>query len=208
MRVLNYLSLVILIGSLFSCGDSSSSEETNSAEIKKEEAQKHETMRIDSLTFYNHLADSLFEAQNVNDGIVALESALKFSKNEDSLKILRTRAIQYVQLKEYDRAIRDYSLLILDNKPDKDLYFERADCYINTKNTQYAVNDLKEAIALGHPEASKIHDKINPLKKRIIRYITRCCDGTESTAKGKGACSRHKGVCDWNEPVYEEYRDY
>lgn len=61
---------------------------------------------------------------------------------------------------------------------------------------------------MGSTEAEKSYNKFNPLRKKVISYTTRCCDGTSSSSKGRGTCSHHGGVCNWNEPIYEEYRQY
>ena len=61
----------------------------------------------------------------------------------------------------------------------------------------------------GTQEGVKLYNKLNPIKRRVILYQTMCCDGTASpsNAKGRGACSHHGGVCDWNKPIYQEYRE-
>jgi tetratricopeptide (TPR) repeat protein len=41
-----------------------------------------------------------------------------------------------------------------------------------------------------------------------IREAVADCDGSTSSATGRGACSHHGGVCAWNAPVYEESRKY
>lgn len=108
----------------------------------------------------------------------------------------------------YKEALPLVSELISKLPNDADLLCKRAMCLHKTGNTQEAVNDLKTAMQLGSSEAESLHEKINPIKKRVAYYTTLCCDGTYSTATGRGACSWHGGVCDWNHPVYEEYRKY
>src|SRR5690606_41486298 len=104
-----------------------------------------------------------------------------------------------------------YTLSLHDALPissNDELLYSRALCYSKSGQTADAVRDCRKAMKLGNKEANKLHEKINPIKKRIAYYVTRCCDGTTSNAKGRGACSHHGGVCNWNEPVYEEYRKY
>lgn len=207
-----FISIFLIFLTLPSCDDSRDEVHDKAQSIYDSQASHKEHLiemsRIDSLHFYTNIADSLFENKKIKEGINSLDSALNFANYSDEIKILKVRVIHLVSLKRYEAAIEDYSTLIKRGQANKDYYFERAICHKNRNETQLAVNDLKEAIKLGHEEADKLHNKINPIRKRVSYYVTRCCDGTTSNAKGRGACSRHGGVCNWNEPVYEEYRKF
>lgn len=56
-------------------------------------------------------------------------------------------------------------------------------------------------------EEEKYHyETITTYERKITGYCTLCNDGTysPSCATGRGACSHHGGVKEWNAPVYSE----
>ncbi|RZJ84224.1 MAG: tetratricopeptide repeat protein [Chryseobacterium sp.] len=122
--------------------------------------------------------------------------------------IISTAANQYFKAKKYKSALTEYATLISFDNADSEIYYQRAYCYYKLGNLKEAVADLTHSKSLGYESAITLYNKVNPLKKRISYYVTRCCDGSTSSAKGRGACSWHGGVCNWNDPVYEEYRKY
>lgn len=208
------IKLVILFlcfSSLVGCGG------RDTVQIEKEEQeqkefnlkyQKLEDARIDTLNQYIGKADNQFKIKKYSEGVLFLDTACKFANVVEKNDIIARRATVLVDLKRYKDAINDYSLLIAKKVKEKDNYFLRAVCFKKIRKTQRAVDDLVQAISLGNADAEILHNKINPIRKRIAYYETLCCDGTTSDAKGRGACSHHGGVCDWNNPVYEEYRKY
>jgi tetratricopeptide (TPR) repeat protein len=118
------------------------------------------------------------------------------------------KVAQDVRAGNYGSANSELTRIIKTYGKDADALYLRAVCRNKLGKTEEAVADLKLAIDKGHGEANTLHEKINPLRKRIVGTITRCCDGTSSSATGRGACSHHRGVCDWNEPIYETSRKY
>jgi hypothetical protein len=57
----------------------------------------------------------------------------------------------------------------------------------------------------------KSHAKtVTKYKEEIVGYCTLCNDGTYSPtcATGRGACSHHGGVAQWNAPVYDQVAYY
>ena len=57
------------------------------------------------------------------------------------------------------------------------------------------------------PEEEKYHyETVTTYERKITGYCTLCNDGTYSPtcATGRGACSHHGGVKEWNSPVYSE----
>lgn len=169
----------------------------------------------DSLYHYLTKGNHFLKAENRIDAIHTFEKASLFTDQigssliEKNLEPIYSEEANHLKnSKKYKEAISLYSHLISHYGAKNSFLKSRAACYLKTKETQKAVDDLKEAIKNGDEEAVQIHEKINPLRRRVAYYITRCCDGSTSNAKGRGACSHHGGVCDWNEPVYEEYRKY
>ncbi|MGB3988753.1 MAG: hypothetical protein WBK67_03640 [Minisyncoccales bacterium] len=58
-----------------------------------------------------------------------------------------------------------------------------------------------------HPEVPEVYDyeTVTTYNKEVVGYCTLCKDGTYSPtcATGRGACSHHGGVLQWNAPVYK-----
>ena len=180
---------------------------TEEARLATLRAEKIERSRKDSLNYYISKADNAVKVNKMAAAILLTNSALNFAGSESNILVHKRASIQ-LKAKQYKDAITDYTTLISSGHSLNDTYFERALYFNKLNKKQEAVNDLKRAIELGNKDAEKLHEKINPLKRRVTYYVTRCCDGTTSSAKGRGACSHHDGVCNWNDPVYEEYRQY
>jgi tetratricopeptide (TPR) repeat protein len=206
MKRINLLSLFLML-LLISCEFKSNEEviKEKEDEIAKENLEK---ARLDSINYYlNTSADFLNQKKN-DIAILYLDSALTISEYNEKDSILSKRSMLLYEERRFDVAIEDFTTLINSEVNKSINLYKRALCFIGLRKTQEAVDDLKIAISIGNVQAEELHEKINPLKRRIAYYVTRCCDGSTSNATGRGACSRHGGVCNWNEPVYEEYRKY
>lgn len=204
-RIISFFAVILLLQSCVESDFQVSSEEEKAYGAAVLQLQQ---ARQDSLNTYLGKAEEQFNNKKVEFGIQYLDSALIYATADKRNEIHAQKAQLYVDKKKYDDAIAEYSQLIHVKHDIEESYYQRALCYQKQRKTQEAVNDLKQAVALGHVEAGELHEKINPIKKRVAYYETRCCDGTTSNARGRGACSHHGGVCNWNAPVYEEYRKY
>lgn len=173
---------------------------------------KAEFIRKDSLHFY-------FKKLNQEDpqeAFAILQNVEKFAvapREIDTFKLIkkvvsRRFAKSLVKKGQRKAALVVYNGLLEENPKDGDLLYDRANYFIEAGNIKAAVADLTTSIDAGNALASKLYNKVNPLRRKVAYYVTRCCDGTTSNATGRGACSWHGGVCNWNEPVYEEYRKY
>ena len=129
---------------------------------------------------------------------------IKQAKKELSLKLINVSMMSA----DYKSALSQLKRLIDDNPKQFDLFYKRAVCNLKLGNIRLAVNDLNLAKDSGFKQATVLYNKVNPVRRRVAYYTTRCCDGSTSSATGRGACSWHGGVCNWNDPVYEEYRKY
>jgi len=185
-------------------------------EAKKKAEEQAEQERKDSLEFYLQTGRIALKKQNAAQGEVALAKAMQFVVADSERKLLEEEKIYIAALRSreliktgnYKKALTELNTLIAKSPGNDALFYSRALCYSKTGQMADAVSDCKKAMELGNEEADKLHEKINPIRKRVAYYVTRCCDGSTSYAKGRGACSHHGGVCDWNDPVYEEYRKY
>ena len=174
---------------------------------KIQEEQKLAEQEKDSLRKYTALADSAFKVKNVASAAIYNDQALRYAKKDDIKNIIANAAKYKHLLKQWEDAIKEYTTLIGLTHKDS-IYYQRALCYIQQKQIKEAAQDLQIAIKLGYKEAETLHNKINPIKRKLIGTETRCCDGSTSYSTGKGACSHHGGVCNWNAPVYREFREY
>jgi tetratricopeptide (TPR) repeat protein len=209
--------LLMIIAAVSSCGHVNANTEQERIEdayqdslkqVLKPEEEKRAAERLDSLMNYCHLSDSLELKHQWKKAIFHLDSALLISSSKGKDSLFEKRAALHFRAHQYELAIVDYTNLIDRSVNYAENLYQRALCYQKQNEIQLAVNDLKEAIELGHEEAETLHEKINPERKRIAYYVTRCRDGSTSNASGRGACSHHGGVKNWNEPVYETYRKY
>jgi tetratricopeptide (TPR) repeat protein len=189
---------------------------TDQEEKVKAEVQKEEQIRNDSLTFYINASSDLANKHKTDEALKKIEKAVSFAKLATDKKrvsveennILTVKTLDLVTSKKYKLALPALNELISKEGSNSNLLYNRAICYSKTGKIKEAVEDCKTAMELGDEKSTKLHNKINPIKKRIAYYVTRCCDGSTSNATGRGACSHHGGVCDWADPVYEEYRKY
>ncbi|CAD0009911.1 hypothetical protein [Flavobacterium chungangense] len=180
------------------------------------ETQRREQIRNDSLVFYLDASSKLADNHKTSEALKKLEKANSFAKLPSDIdkiaieknKIASIKTFDLVKSKNYKLALPALNELISKEGNNPNLFYNRAICYSKTGKIKEAVYDCKTAMELGDKNAEKLYNKINPIKKRIAYYVTRCCDGTTSSATGRGACSHHGGVCNWSEPVYEEYRKY
>lgn len=176
-------------------------------ETERIEKEQREQQRLDSLNYYYQRSIQQSDRKRYRQAIKEITRSIEFAEEgKDSLA--RKRAEWYMKTKQYALAIADYSILIDHYKVSSEYYYNRARCYLKIKEKQEAVDDLRSAMRYGSKKANKLYEQVNPERKRVAYYVTRCCDGSTSSAKGRGACSHHRGVCSWNDPVYQTYRKY
>src|SRR5258708_7150966 len=183
---------------------------------EKQAAAAREQQRNDSLIFYLQATDLQRQGDKIAGASAQLQRAAAFAttpsdkdhiaKEEDFISILRINDM--IASGRYKKAIPELNILIAHIPDNADLFFNRAFCYSRTGHMEEAVHDCKSAADLGNKEAEQLNDKINPVMKRVSGYMTQCCDGSYSDAKGREACSHHGGVCNCNSPTDEQYRKY
>lgn len=137
-------------------------------------------------------------------------SLVKTTAEKDSVQVvdthLRSQLLQQqLDKRNYRAALTTVNQLLANERKPK-MWFYRARCYIGLDSMQLAVNDLDSA--RDYQPAKRLYEKVNPEKRRITGYCTLCADGSISYATGRGACSWHGGVAEWNHPIYETYRKY
>ncbi|HEX8577706.1 MAG TPA: tetratricopeptide repeat protein [Flavobacterium sp.] len=179
-------------------------------------ADQKEQQRKDSLNYYIEQSNQLGKSHKIEAANQKLQYAMAFANfanekekiEKEKIGLVAIKTLDLVKGGKYQDALPKLDNLINSDPTNPEFLYNRAICYSKIGKIQEAVNELKPLIQVGNTDAEKLHDKINPIKKRISYYVTRCMDGSTSNAKGRGACSHHGGVKNWNEPVYEEYRKY
>lgn len=175
-----------------------------------------EQQRKDSLIYYIEQSRQLSRQHKIDEANKQLKQAMIFASTpsdqdliaKEKTGIATIRTTDLLKTGKYRDALPEIDALLAVDPSNADLLYNRAVCYSKTGNIKDAVNDLMPLVKAGNADAEKLHNKINPVRKKIVGYETLCCDGSMSSARGRGACSHHGGVCDWNHPIYEEYRKY
>lgn len=174
----------------------------------KAEKEKLEQARIDNVLYFETVSDSLKNKNKTSQAIDYLDSAISLSVYKEEGNLFQKKANYCFEIRDYETALEYYDRLIGKKLILDTNYYQRALCHKKNGDIKAAVEDLYFSKKEGHEAAAELYEKLNPEKKRIIRYVTRCCDGSTSNSSGSGACSHHGGVCNWNEPVYEIYRKF
>ncbi|MDR6197164.1 hypothetical protein [Siphonobacter sp. SORGH_AS_0500] len=142
--------------------------------------------------------------------LVEIQNQLRDTDTQESKMVRQQLALAYVSTHQFAKALPLYTRLIENESDNSDYLYQRAICFQKSNQTLEAVTDAYHASQYGSKAGEKLYNQLNPEKKRLLYYQTVCCDGSysPSNAKGRGACSHHGGVCDWNYPIYETYRKY
>jgi tetratricopeptide (TPR) repeat protein len=192
------------------------------AQLEKQKAvdlavAKEHQRQDDSVQLFLTEARLLEKTGKLEQAMGKVELAASFAQT-DSAKSTLSNVRSYLEKKwiialvkqgKYEAALPQLATLMeADSSGDKDLHYYRAVCYSKNGQIQEAVNDLKPLLTNGNKAADRLYDQINPITRRVIGHVTRCNDGSTSQATGRGACSHHGGVANWNDPVYEESRKY
>lgn len=166
------------------CGRKKDKEETSSyggASTQRVE-EKTRTAQDDSVISWSNRARDLHYSSKTKEAIKLIDSALKKIKHSDTL--LLQRASYYVDIGQKKKAKQDFDNVRYVSSPD--------------------YSRLKEVI---YPESKKKTDEVasKPARKKVVGHCTLCNDGSYSPtcATGRGACSHHGGVRQYNAPIYE-----
>ena len=154
---------------------------------------------LDKGTRFKELGDTEFNKHNYKKALTNYGEYIKILPEVKEVNY--KRGLCYENLSCYDSAIICFAQFPFNNA------LEIGRCYEKKGDK---IEALKAYKAASTDEGEKQYNRLNPIKRRLLYYQTVCCDGTDSpsNAKGRGACSHHGGVCNWNKPIYEEYREY
>lgn len=169
-------------------------------EIKQQkERQLQEQILLKEAEHFKKLGNIELTQRNYKKALVYFD---KCEKSNAGIIVNYQKGLCLMGLSNYDSAIVVFSAPISDSS-----FIQIGKCYEKQNLKADALRYYKLA---GTEEGEKLYNKLNPIRRRVLYYQTMCCDGSPSpsNAKGRGACSHHGGVCDWNQPVYEEYREF
>lgn len=181
-------------------------------EEKRADSLRLDAIRIDSLQLWLTKSKSASPAESLLD----LKVALKFAvlDHEKSALDSQVRAStfrlssQMIRTGQYRQGLATVQQYLSDHAVTPELWYSRAQCYVRLDSVKLAVDDLDSARNRGYHPAAKLYEVVNPLRRHIAYRITLCNDGSTSGATGRGVCSWHGGVAEWNHPVYETSRKY
>lgn len=177
------------------------------------ESKRKEVVRLDSLRLYLSQADVLLKKNAFAKAIRLYSQSTRFltdKEPEQQWQLHAGLATSYTRMKAYPLAIKEYDELTSQGTLTNEQSYQLALCYQQVGRKTEALSELFKASEAGYSPATKLYDKLNPLLRKLLYYQTVCCDGSDSpsNAKGRGACSHHGGVCNWNKPIYQTYRKY
>ncbi|PLK46179.1 hypothetical protein [Emticicia sp. TH156] len=212
LKVIGFISIfTIFTGDQFFDTIAEINERNRKVELKsiaeQQAINKTERLRKDSLGFYISYAHLYQKQKKYKKAINQLVNAQKFARNSEIDLIYIGLAEAYFEDKNFKKANENYDKL---SNTNSEIYYKKGICNNKIGNIRIALANFKRASELGSENADKEYNKLNPMIKYVVDYRTLCCDGTfsPSNAKGRGACSHHGGVCNWNSPVYETRRKY
>lgn len=75
-----------------------------------------------------------------------------------------------------------------------------------------SIEGVRYSTYIYHPAVTEVshNETVTTYKQEVTGYCTRCNDGSysPSCATGRGACSHHGGVAEWNAPRYANVPQY
>jgi tetratricopeptide (TPR) repeat protein len=183
--------------------------------------KKEQVDKLKNLVFNkNQILTSLKNINNSNFNLSQLDSIWKGVKSKKKFKkefeivsknlynrILNNAQV-YINEGNYNNAIDYLNYLVENNLGNQEVYFLLASSYLAISSKSDAIINFKKSADLGNSKAAEFYEKLNPLKKKLSGYVTLCCDGSYSYSNGRGSCSWHGGVCQWDYPIYENFREY
>ncbi|WP_420571941.1 tetratricopeptide repeat protein [Kordia sp.] len=126
---------------------------------------------LETIHLYRQLSNEYKKIGRFNNRIGILYSIMHKNKNA---------------LAEFKKAVKA--------EPNNDLFlYNLGISYLNLLNKRKAKLYFKKSMELGNEEACREYRELTAKTRYYQR--TKCCDGTTSSASGRGACSHHSGVC-------------
>jgi len=110
----------------------------------------------------------------VNDTVSALGELDKAVDMDKTIGSLKERAAFKDRIKDYNGAIHDYSMLIIQDPKEPLFYYGRSNAYYNLKNYNNSISNADKAIALekSFTDAYRIRAKANEAEGKFRQAVT------------------------------------
>lgn len=157
----------------------------------------------DSINFSNSYITAYNELIKLRDTIASINILKSLT---DSLKTpiaLNTIGVYHSNKNEARKAIKYYKKAIELDSTNGLYYNNLGVSYEKLKNKRLAIKNYKLGIQFENNDACQNLRNITAVTK--YKKISRCWDGSSTLATGKGACSHHGGVKNYE---YEPYKEY
>lgn len=112
---------------------------------------------------WTELGSILNTAHRLPEAVQAFNHCLAIKQMKNQHLTYSRRAGCYLRMKEFDKAIHDYGLVLVQKPKDLDALQGRAECYTAVKQYKNALSDLNKAIAI-RPQNADLY------KERAIAY--------------------------------------
>jgi tetratricopeptide (TPR) repeat protein len=159
----------------------------------------------DSTAKYINSGNQLLASNQYANALIAFQTSNTFNENQEAYT-----KIAYIHAKTNQplAVVNKFLNLARDIEKNDSLSLQIAQNYYTMGEKDNAIEEIRLLKKQGNSTAEKLWEQYNPEIKVITGYVTKCCDGTTTYSKGRGTCSSHGGVCNWNEPTYTTKRQY
>ena len=182
-------------------------EQLEKSRIEEKERKLAIQLKKDSSNHFLALGLKDIERKRYKSSIINLDSALIIYPNNHEAHYQKCVALK--KRRKYNSALKEVNKLIKKTSWRKDkVLLLKGQCLLKLGRKEEAVISFYGSAKRNSIEAGQLYEKYNPYMKVVSYYTTLCCDGTHSTATGRGACSHHGGVCNWRYPIYKNRRKY
>jgi len=163
-----------------------------------------ELYKEDSLKHIDVVSYAARKYLTIGDTIEAIKLYDVLSKNYVKTGEFNNKSgILYSNIKKNNNAISEFKKAV-DAEPENNTYlYNLGIAYLNGKNKHRAKTYFKKSMDLGNREACSEYRELTARTRYYKR--SRCCDGSTSSALGRGACSHHGGVCGIENIPYKDY---
>jgi len=108
-----------------------------------------------------------------------------------------------INRKKYNQSITNFKKAIKLSPENETYIYNLGIAYLNKDSKSNAKTQFKKAMDLGSKDACRKYRELTAITK--YNKKSRCCDGSTSSAMGRGACSHHGGVCGYVNIPYKKY---
>jgi len=166
-------------------------EKEKARELLKEEIKLYKNDSLKHIEIMEYAAERYL---TIGDTLETINLYLQLSKDYKHTGTFYNKiGILYSRMHKNKSAILEFKKAV-KIEPQNDMFIYNLGVgYLNRGSKQRAKKHFKKAAELGHKDACK---EYRELSARTRYYQeSRCCDGSTSSATGRGACSHHGGVC-------------